>query len=544
MAAPLPPPPSFACARGPRASHRRWRWPIHEKAAFGKHGDWAAAAIHAAFRPDGRAGRLTDGIAPLNSEPILFTESIMTIRFHAVSLAALCLFSPVLPAHSATLGPAAVLDIGLTVSVTQVGTFAAPAGTNNYASPVTIGDHLYIVNQRGGTLSIHTGDGTMTSVISPSGGIPAGVSPTGANALVNIAGADGRIYVAYTSSTLPTGFANVEALPEDPKYGTVSTYQLVYSYTQQADGSLTDPQPLAAFETSTVSGGHFGGGMLVLPDGNLLIARGDNLGGNDYGGTGAQAPDNTVAKLLIVDGTSGEVTVAATGVRNVQQLIYADNSRTTIAFADIGWRAAEEINVIDTAALIDTATVENFGWGIASDGLAREGTFYVGYDGTGTKEQNAAILGEAPLGEEGFLQPYAQFTREGGTFDSYFASSGPIASDISFSSIGFLFADLGTGNLFATLADASESVLNDVYKVWVQSPTGALVSMYEYLGNRRPDLRFFTFADGSVGAISERFGTIYRIAEVSLPAVPLPATGGMLLSALAAGALMRRRARR
>jgi hypothetical protein len=287
-----------------------------------------------------------------------------------------------------------------------------------------------------------------------------------------------------------------------------------------------------------------GGGMLVLPDGNLLIARGDNLGGNDYGGPGAQQTDNTVAKLLVIDGTSGAVSVAATGVRNVQTLIYTDASKTAIAFADIGWRAAEEINIIDTAALIDTTTVENFGWGIASDGLAREGTFYVGHDGSGTTEWNATILGEAPLGEEGFIQPYAQLAREGGPFSAYFAISGPVTSDISFGSIGFLFADLATGNLFATLADASGTVLNEVYKVWVQTLTGHLVSMYDYLGNERPDLRFFTFADGSAGAISERLGTIYRITEVSLPAVPLPATGGMLLSALAAGALMRRRARR
>lgn len=466
----------------------------------------------------------------------------MTLRIHAASLAGLCLLSAALPAHSATLGPAPVSDIGLTVTVSQVGTFAAKASNNNYASPAQIGDYLYIVNQAGGVLSIYGDDGTMTSVLTAASA-PQGVTLTGSARFINAAGADGRVYVAYTSATLPDGFPTVEALPDDPGYGTASTYQLVYSYTQAADGSLTDPQPLTAFETSTVPGGHMGGGMLVLPDGNLLIARGDNLGGNDYGGTGAQQPDNAVAKLLIVDGTSGAVSVAATGVRNVQTLTYTDASKTSIAFADIGWRAAEEINVIDTAALIDTATVENFGWGIASDGLAREGTFYIGYDGTGTTERNATILGEAPLGEEGFFQPYAQFAREGGAFSAYFAISGPVASDVSFSSIGFLFADLATGNLFATLADASETVLNEVYKVWVQTVTGNLVSMYDYLGNERPDLRFFTFADGSAGAISERFGTIYRITEVSLPAVPLPATGGMLLSALAAGALLRRRAR-
>lgn len=463
-------------------------------------------------------------------------------RIPAASLAGFCLLAPVLPAHAVTLGPASSLDIGLTVSVSQVGTFATPSGNNNYASPVSVGGHLYIVNQRDGTLSIRAEDGTMTDVIF-AGSVPAEVSPTGANALLNIAGANGRIYVAYTSATLPAGFSTVEALPDDPAYGTVSTYQLVYSYTQQADGTLTDPLPLTAFETSTVSGGHMGGGMLVLPDGNLLMTRGDNLGGDAYGGTGAQALDNTVAKLLIVDGATGAVSVAATGVRNAQQLIYTDSSQSAIAFNDIGWRAAEEINVITTATLTDTSTVENFGWGIASDGKAREGTFYVGYNGAGTTEWNATILGEAPLGEAGFLQPYAQFTRDGGTFASYFASTGPIASDLSFDTIGFLFADLGTGNLYATLASANESVLNAVYRVWVQTPTGVLVQMSDYLGNTRPDLRFFTFADGSVGAISERLGTIYQITEVSLPAVPLPASGGLLLAALALGALrMRRRA--
>ena len=441
--------------------------------------------------------------------------------------------------EAATLVPDPVGDIGLTVKVTELGSFAPYVYNNNYASPIAVGDYLYVVNQRGAQISTWQG-GTLVTALSD---LPTGVTPTGANAILNMAGSAGTTYVRFTSSTLPSDFGTIAGLPDEPAYGTTPLYELVYAYDQAADGTLGNPRAVTAFETTNIIGVHRGDGMLVLPDGRLLIARGDNLNGNDYGLTAPQDDSETVGKLLLIDPADGSVTVVAEGVRNVQQITWADSTQTQIAFSDIGWRAAEEINVIDLADLLDTSTVENFGWGIAADGLAREGMFYVGYDGSGTAEVNATVLGEAPLGEAGFVQPYAQFGREDLSYSNLFAVTGPVTS-ADFMQIGLLFGDIADGNLFATLKDASADVLNDVFKVWALEDDGSRVSLADWfsvrLSDARINLRLFTFTDGSVGLISERSGMIYALSEV-LPAVPLPAGGLLLLSALFGVGVIRRR---
>lgn len=441
-------------------------------------------------------------------------------------------------ATAATLVPAATVDIGLTVQVTELGNFTTKALSNNYAAPQAIGDYLYLINQRGAAISIWDGTSQQTALAA----LPDGVTPAGRNGILNMAGTAGTAYVRYTSSTLPTGFSSVAALPDDPAYDTRVLYELVYAYDQAADGTLSNPRPLSAFETSSITGVHRGDGMLVLPDGRLLIARGDNLNGDYYGLEASQDAAETVSKLLVIDPADGSVTVVAEGLRNVQTLTWKDSTQTEIAFSDIGWRVAEEINVISLADLLDTSEIENFGWGIGADGLGREGTFYVGHDGLGTKEQNATALGEAPLGEAGYVQPYAQFGRDDPYFYNYFAVTGPVASD-SFSTIGLLFGDLADGNLFATLKDVTGDLLNDVYDVLVLNDAGERVSLGEYLGGSRIDLRFFNFADGSVGFISEVNGTIYALSELALPEVPLPAGGLLLLGALGLFGTVRRRKR-
>lgn len=301
---------------------------------------------------------------------------------------------------------------------------------------------------------------------------------------------------------------------------------------------MTDPTPIVALEVQTGGGAHNGGGMLTLPDGRLLFAAGDNIPPDSNGRAPAQDYSAHVSKLLIIDPGATDpdqiVAVAAKGVRNVQALFYTDAGKTKIAFADIGGVTAEEINVIDVADLIDTATVENFGWGEATDGLAREGTFHVGTD---------EIFGDGPLAtgvgpdpEQGFLQPYAQIGRE---LESSIAISGPVTLASSFNTLVSVFSDLTNGRVYGTLAPL-EGTAVPVFEITLWDVAGNITSL-PFLANpdnpRRSDPRFFKFADGTAGVLIERTGVLYTLTQTSiLPGslpVPLPAADWMLLAGLA-----------
>ncbi|WP_425099886.1 hypothetical protein [Tropicibacter sp. S64] len=445
----------------------------------------------------------------------------------AALAAALLTAGFVASADASTMTPAPVQASGLTVQATYAGTVATASSSTNIAEPVAIDGALYVVDQGARTISIQGPGGP--KVILDESGLPPGLTLASTAGITNIAGAGGKAYVGYFASTLPSGFGTPAPLPDDPAYSQANPrYDLIYSYDIAPDGSLTNPVPLAAFEARTF--GHHGGGMLVLPNGDLLYARGDNLNQNYDGLSAPQDDGSTLSKLLVIDGATGAVTVAAKGVRNVQHLTWTDASQTAIAFSDIGWTVAEEINVVSLAELLDTGVVENFGWGRGGDGLAREGTFYVSEG----PEAAATVTGLAPLGEAGFVQPFAQFGRE--DHDGFFAVTGPVASEVSFSSIGLLFGDLVNGSLYATLAGAT-GALNTVYAVQLLDASGQATTLQALLGLDRVDLRFFLFADGSAGLLAEQSGALYRLTQIA--PVPLPATLPLLLLGLAV--LARRR---
>lgn len=433
-------------------------------------------------------------------------------------------------ARAATFEPAPVLASDLVIRIEAAGQVGTPGGSTNIASPVAIGGDLYVVDQGTGRITIQDPGGPR--VVLDTAGAPAGVTPAGPSKVMNIAGTGTMAYVGFQSSTLPGGFAPAAPLPADARYGTSQPrYDLIYAYDRAPDGGLSNPRPLAAFEATT--NGHRGEAMLVLPDGRLLFARGDNLTPTYNGLEAPQDQGSTLGALVIVDGTTGAVEVAAKGLRNVQRMSY-DASGETIVFSDIGWTVAEEIDTVAVADLVDTATVENFGWGVAPDGKAREGTFYVNEG----PEPQAEATGVAPVPEPGFLQPFAQFGRE--ERQGLFAVTGPVLSETSFTTIGMLFGDLAEGDLYATLAGAG-GTLNDVFHVGLLDANGQPTTLQDLFGIARIDLRFFNFADGGAGLMSERTGGIYRITQVAT-AVPLPASGLLLLLALGgAGALRRRR---
>ena len=261
-----------------------------------------------------------------------------------------------------------------------------------------------------------------------------------------------------------------------------------------------------------------------MPDGNPLFARGDNLGFNRDGLRYAQDENYTVSKLLIIDQHSGAISLAAKGVRNVQRLTYTDSEKTGIAFAEIGASTADEVNVIPVADLLDTSNIENFGWGRiegddsdgdGSDGTAREGMFYIDAGHTEIPDTTPVALGAAPFGEAGFVQPYAQAGSEGAEL---FALSGPVYSEDHFTTIEALFGDLVSGAVFATVR-ADDGPLKPIYRVALRDASGQPVDLLAdsaALGEDRVDVRFFKFADGQPGLLSEKTGEIYRLTETTL----------------------------
>jgi hypothetical protein len=424
---------------------------------------------------------------------------------------------------------------GLTVRVAQVAQVDQEA-SGNYAAPVVIGGRLHVVDQAGGRILRDDGLGTFSEILTPDD-MPAGITPV-SQGVLNVAGGTGPdVFVTFTSSTLPSGAPAPRRLPDAAAYGGGSlSYQVVYRYEQASDGSLSAPVPLATLERQRP--GHPGGGMLGLPNGDLLLATGDSLGFDRDGLAAPQDRSSHLGKLLVIDRDDGEITVAAQGVRNVQRLAYADAARSRIVFADIGATTAEEINEITVADVTDPAVTENFGWGRNDDGKAREGTFYIdeGRDSGANGPQPVAIEA-APRPEPGFRQPYAEFGHEGRPF---VAVSGPVASDSAFDTIVALFGDLPTGEVYATMSPFGATSV-PVFRVRLVDETGVPVSLFGLAGGR-PDPRFFSLPDGGAGVMLERSASLYRLTEVSR--IPVPGAAGLLLSGGLAVAGLRLAARR
>lgn len=429
------------------------------------------------------------------------------------------------PAAAATFAPDAIVGSGLTVRVTQVDTPYTPFGQNNLAAPKVVDGQLHFIDQRG-RVSRQTEAGFQTVLdFSDAGQRPDGFVPDARVAVLDVAEGPGNtVYVATTSTGLPTDAPTARALPNSPDYSTAPTYQLIYRYTRAPDGTLTDPVALASFEAGV---DHSGGAMLGLDSGDVLFATGDSLPFGTDGRAAPQDPASHVGSILRINGATGAVDVVAKGVRNVQRLTWADADRSTVAFSDLGGVVAEEVNTVPLDDLLDLGTVENFGWGRNADGNAREGTFYID-TGTPLITGTPEALGRAPLGEAGFLQPYAEWGRE----DARTAAiSGPVFAPISFQNIEALFGDLGSGRLFATRTGVEDGPAS-VFAVNVVDASGAPTDLLSLSGFARADVRFFNFVDGGAGVLLERAGAAYRLTE--LTAVPLPATLWAMLAGIVA----------
>lgn len=446
------------------------------------------------------------------------------------------------------LQPNQILESDLTVQVDYVGTMPFELGSNalgepapNLGSPVSIENQLYLIDQNDAIYRSNGNNNPQIQQVFNIDEAPAELTLDGSESILNIApGSDpNSIYVMFTSDTEPTAdipvyrlpdplpeivgleeeavddLYNVQTLPESVSFYEPSEkgYQVLYEY-KLAGSGLTEPRPIAAFETQVGPTTHSGGGMLTLADGRILFATGDGLPLGTDGRSAPQDPTEHVGKLLIIDPDDGSFEVAAQGVRNVQhmELVPSDDPENTlVAFTNIGGVTAEEVNYVSLDELLDTSTIENFGWGRNSDGLAREGTFYIEPGVPLVLGTSPPASSSAPSPEPGFIQPQAQYGRNdpnGGL-----AISGPVTSTSSFDEITGLFGDLSSGIVYAT-TDSYTEIDSDVFRVNLIDENGTPLDSLQDLAGGRADPRFFQFPDGSAGVLLEATGDFYQLSEV------------------------------
>ena len=387
--------------------------------------------------------------------------------------------------------PNAVKKSNLEVRLSFVGRI--PTFTNP-TSPVIVGSQLLLIDQSG---YIYRWDGTAVhGLLTPTSTL-ADITLTGRESVLNAA-ADAMgsiVYVMFTAVNAPPDVP----LRFSPRPG-ADAWQVLYRY--DFDGAqLSNPRPITALQVRL--DGHTGGGLVVLPDGSLLFATGDNGDAFEDGRSYAQDATNHLSKILQIDPADGSVIVVAMGVRNVQRLaIYGEGATARLDFIDLGGAIAEELDTTPVTRLLAGSSPQNFGWGRNPEGTqAREGTFYIDPGGSAT--------GAAPIPEPGFFQPAAQFGREGAAL---IAASGPISSPVSFSRITSLFGDLVSGLVYATTG-ALTLTGQDVFRVNLVDQNRQPVALAGLTAGERPDPRFFNFPDGTAGVLLERSGNFYRLTQ-------------------------------
>ncbi len=387
--------------------------------------------------------------------------------------------------------PPPVTSSTITLRADLVG--AVPAG-GNATSPIAAGPHLLLLNQTG---SLYRWDGATPQPILTPASVPAGITPIGGEAVLNVAAdaSGASVFVVFTSSSVPAGVPQHAS----PRAG-ADAWQVLYRYGFNGT-ALSNGQPIVALQVRRE--GHTGGGMVVLDDGTVLFATGDSGDAGEDGRDYAQDPATHLSKILRIDPATASVTVVGIGVRNVQRMVVnANNGDPRLEFVDLGGAIAEEFNSVRLADLL-ALPAKNFGWGRnAVDHRAREGTFYI--------DPSGVVVGVPPVPEAGFTQPIAQFGREGAPLVGV---TGPVSSAVGFTSITSLFGDLPTGKLFA-LTGAPGTPGQTVFAVNLVDSALAPSTLAALAGGR-PDPRFFMFPDGTAGVLLERTGAFYRLTQIS-----------------------------
>jgi glucose/arabinose dehydrogenase len=126
------------------------------------------------------------------------------------------------------------------------------------------------------------------------------------------------------------------------------------------DGALTEVRELFTASPRQKTAVHYGGRLLPLPDGRLMLSLGD---GFDYR-EDAQKPDNHHGKIVVFPADGGAAEIWSSGHRNVQGLV-RDPESGTIWAHEHGPRGGDEINRIERGG--------NYGWPVATFGVDYSG---------------------------------------------------------------------------------------------------------------------------------------------------------------------------
>jgi len=355
----------------------------------------------------------------------------------------------------------------------------------------------------------------------------------------------------YRMGVLPECVAN------NGGFETFTIYNVFYKFTFDESGQLANnPTPFFVIENQMVPG-HLGGGAVALEGGKILWSVGDCLLFGFDGNYAPQSDDQTCGKILLIDSTEvGSFEIAAKGVRNSQQMSVIEGPMEvtttrptttkafkskkgtkgkkkkgqtstnphTLVFMDIGGVTAEEVNAVSMEDILDTSTIENFGWGRNQiDGKTREGTFYVapGYGG---------VLGDQPAcesrifsPEEEYIHPWIQFGRS--PLDFYYGITSFATSDKSFDKLALAWTEFNTGNVLGTTESYSSDGPSKGYKINLYDadmtplPMGLNDLVKKELGEvyyYRGDPRLFHYPDGTVGVFIERTGVFYKLTEIEI----------------------------
>lgn len=367
-----------------------------------------------------------------------------------------------------------------------------------------------------------------------------------------------EVYIVFTSTTLPEGWTEPDAfLPPSGAYSqwvcygqhfvrdiyrvglipecsdngagltTLTGYDVFYKLKVNSKGNLRKPKPFFVSEHA-ITPGHLGGGIATVADGKILYSTGDMTVFGLDGSYPPQLDFETAGKILLIDPTKkGKFDIVAKGVRNSQQMRVISNPNPNLdflAFMDIGGVTAEEVNAVPLNEILSTETINNFGWGRSlTDGLAREGTFYV-------EPGNGLVLGTEPVcmkkvpqPEPGFIGPWIQFGR---TADDYFyAISSFAVPSKGVDKLKLIWSEFNTGKILGTDENRTGSSPSTGYKIKVYDSNGVFLenALNDLLGREiepgftsRGDPRLFHFADGQAGVFVERTGVVYKLTEFQL----------------------------
>ena len=384
--------------------------------------------------------------------------------------------------------PSPIAPSDIVVRIEPIGVMNAKTNPN---SPIVAGERLVLIDQAG-TLSVWIGE-RVEPLLGPRE-VPAGLKLTGTERVLNAAAdrAGTTLYVAFLSATLPKDIPR-RTSPREP-----DAWYVLYSFA--FDGSrLSSPKAITAMQARTE--GHMGGGLVVLPDGSVLMAIGDNGDSYEDGRLLAQDPSLHLAKLVRIDPANGATTIVGLGVRCVQRLVVTGSgAEARLSFTDPGGWISEELNSVAVAELAGAQPL-NFGWGRGANGKSREGTFYIDPVGNSLERISAP--------EAGFAEPVAEFGREGA---KAVAVSGPVISTVSFGRTTALFGDLVSGSIYAVTSPLTVK-RQPVYRVALADREGRTVTLSGLAGSARPDPRFFNFPDGTACVLLERTGMFYKLTE-------------------------------